>query len=136
MNIGRSIKFFRKGRRMTQKQLADLVGCAEITIRQYENGSREPKQKMLDRIAESLGTDAKTLYILASIEGDTELDENGNISYKGENENQSKEIILKYFYRLNKEGKKEAIKQVAQLTEIPRFRKEPPQVPADPAEPQ
>lgn len=68
MNIGEVIKEKRLEKGLSQKQLAMLVGCAEITIRQYENGSREPRFKSLEKIAEQLGTTGKALMIIASID--------------------------------------------------------------------
>lgn len=124
MAIGRAIKFFRKGRRMTQKQLADLVGCAEITIRQYENESREPKQKTLDKIAEALGTSAQTLYILSTGDESGHLDKDGNIQrghYKPESDEQ---LLLNHFRKLNDKGHEKAIEQVDLLTKIPEYQRE------------
>lgn len=68
MNIGEVIKEKRIEKGLSQKQLATLVGCAEITIRQYENGSREPRFERLEKIAEQLGTTGKALMIIASID--------------------------------------------------------------------
>lgn len=38
---------------MTQKQLAEKIGVAEITIRQYESGKRIPKSNILIRLADT-----------------------------------------------------------------------------------
>lgn len=55
MNLGKLIKSNREARGMTQEQLAKKVGCATITIRQYEAGKREPRFEIADKIAEALG---------------------------------------------------------------------------------
>ena len=41
MSIGKRIREYRKALSLTQKELAEQSGTAEITIRQYENGKRQ-----------------------------------------------------------------------------------------------
>ena len=41
MSIGKRIQEYRKALSLTQKELAEQSGTAEITIRQYENGKRQ-----------------------------------------------------------------------------------------------
>ncbi len=55
MNIGESIKYWRKQKNMTQKQLAELADISEISIRKYETNERKPKIDTIARIADSLG---------------------------------------------------------------------------------
>lgn len=52
--IGNKIKQFRKEKGLTQKELAAKLGVAEITIRKYESGDREPKLDQLEKIASAL----------------------------------------------------------------------------------
>lgn len=54
MNTGERIRFFRKKVKLTQKELAQKAGLAEITIRQYESGRYEPKFDTAKRIAAAL----------------------------------------------------------------------------------
>lgn len=54
MTIGEKIKEFRKKAGFTQKQLAIKCGVAEITIRQYESGKRQPRIEQLQIIAKAL----------------------------------------------------------------------------------
>lgn len=54
MNIGEKIKKLRIQSQMTQKDLSEKIGCAAITIRQYESGKREPKLGVINRIADVL----------------------------------------------------------------------------------
>lgn len=60
MSVGDRIKSIRKGK-MTQKELAEKTGLAEITIRQYEAGKYEPKHNNLQKIADALGVDCSDL---------------------------------------------------------------------------
>lgn len=43
MEIGQSIQEARKKAKLTQKELAEKVGIATITVQQYERGVRTPK---------------------------------------------------------------------------------------------
>ena len=55
MTVGEQIKTIRKKKGLTQKQLAELTGLIEPTIRKYESGQRTPKSDNLIKIAEALG---------------------------------------------------------------------------------
>lgn len=54
MALGQNIKNFRKEKKMTQKELATLVGVNEVTIRSYEAEKYRPKIGTLQKIAEAL----------------------------------------------------------------------------------
>lgn len=54
MEIGSIIRQQRKAAGLTQEALAQKVGCATITIRQYESGKREPSISTLHDIATAL----------------------------------------------------------------------------------
>lgn len=59
--FGESIKIARKKAGITQKELAQKTGLAEITIRQYETSKREPGMDKLEKIANALDIDIDTL---------------------------------------------------------------------------
>ena len=54
MNIGEKIKRIRQHRRMTQKELGELVGLSANRIAQYEMSYRVPKKPLLNQMAEAL----------------------------------------------------------------------------------
>ena len=54
MALGQNIKKYRKEKKMTQKELATLVGVNEVTIRSYEAEKYRPKIGTLQKIAEAL----------------------------------------------------------------------------------
>ncbi len=54
MNVGERIKSLRKDRGLTQKELSKLSSISEISIRKYENGDRQPKQKAIYHLAKAL----------------------------------------------------------------------------------
>lgn len=57
-SLGQRLKFVRKYRCMTQKELGILLGYpedqADIRIAQYENNSRKPKTKTIEKLASVL----------------------------------------------------------------------------------
>ena len=57
MTVGEKIRAARKAANWTQAELASTCDLATITIRQYENGTRTPNLKTLERISIELGID-------------------------------------------------------------------------------
>lgn len=56
MTVGEKIRQLRKERNLTQKQLGELAGIAEPTIRRYELGKLNPKYETIVKIATALRT--------------------------------------------------------------------------------
>lgn len=54
MGLGEIIRYARNQLGMTQKELANEVGCAEVTIRQYEANRREPSYEMCLKLEDAL----------------------------------------------------------------------------------
>lgn len=54
-SIGAKLKILRKGRKLTQEQLADRLGVNRATISNYEIGRRLPNLNDLKRFAEFYG---------------------------------------------------------------------------------
>lgn len=54
MTVAENIKRIRKDRHLTQKQLGELCGIAESTIRRYELGLLNPKLETIQKIADAL----------------------------------------------------------------------------------
>ena len=52
--VGVRIRYYRKKRKMTQKQLGDACGFSGPAIRNYELGNRTPNEKALHKIAAAL----------------------------------------------------------------------------------
>lgn len=67
MSVGERIKFHRKLRGMTQRELGMEVGfppaSADVRIAQYENGSRCPKEPMLKTLASALKVSSAALTV-------------------------------------------------------------------------
>lgn len=56
-DIGARLKTLRKGRKLTQQELADKMGVTRCTVSNYETGRRSPHISELKRFAEFFGTD-------------------------------------------------------------------------------
>ena len=66
MAIGERIKRVRNLRKLTQKELGLAIGfeenTADVRVAQYESGTRTPKEDMLQKIAEVLDVNYRSLY--------------------------------------------------------------------------
>ena len=138
MEVGAIIKQKRKDLGYTQKELADKCEVAEITIRQYETGKRQPKSKILYKIAAVLGLNFDKLLggIQSFDSGESFRKEWNRISENIDESSDSLTIIhkmaldenemkvLDHFQKLNDLGKNKAIEQVELLTRIPEYRKD------------
>lgn len=138
MEVGEIIKQKRKDLGYTQKELADKCEVAEITIRQYETGKRQPKSKILYKIAAVLGLNFDKLLggIQSFDSGESFRKEWNRISENIDESSDSLTIvhkvaldenemkILDHFQKLNDLGKNKAIEQVELLTKIPEYRKD------------
>ena len=124
------IKKIRLEKGMTQKELGEKCGLADSAIRRYELGGANPKLETLKKIADALDVatisfiDFDKLRELNRQEVRLGLDgmELGLVlqdihDFLKEDEY---ELLLQY-YKLNDEGKTEAIKRVNELTEIKRY---------------
>lgn len=90
MNIGESIKKYRKIRKMSQQDLSKLSGIPRISISRYENGDRTPNINILNKIATALDTSIESLIYQSNL---PEYNTNKFIDYNSE--------ISNYIYPLN-----------------------------------
>ena len=123
-SVGVNIKQARKSRGLTQKQLAEKAGIAEISLRQYENNKRKIRLDTLISIANALN------IVLSEM---VDLEELGFREPDASTLNQINSDVLFHagfyegdlvndFRKLNVDGQNKALELVKILTEIPRFR--------------
>lgn len=162
--VSEQLKYYRKQAKMTQKQLSEETGIAEITIRQYEAGKYQPKIENLHKISNALNVPlsffldddffdcldlpeqdeemfiqnkinelktnptltneekkkkSRELYSQIEILGHTHLEEVNNAEKLLEQ--YQEETIICDFRKLNEIGKDEALKRVAELTELSKY---------------
>ena len=130
-SIGIKIKEQRQKQKITQAELAKMVGVATITIRQYESGKREPRLKELQKIAAALGTSIDTL--LGGLEtfdtgADFEAAWKKAVETAGGEQitiihtKNPKKTVCSLMDLLNDQGQTAAVDRIQELTEIPRYR--------------
>lgn len=61
MDIGNNIRNIRKEKKMTLRQIADIMECSPQLISQYENGKRIPKLETIEKIACALKCNAENI---------------------------------------------------------------------------
>ena len=66
-SIGETIRRQRELNQVSMRQFADMAGISNPYLSQIERGLREPSERVLDAIAESLETSAEALYKEAGI---------------------------------------------------------------------
>ncbi len=128
INYSNRIKALRKKAGLTQKELAYKTGLAEITIRQYESGKRQPRLEQLRNIASILGVsigdlvDDWTQFSKNEIEDD--LDNNDHKQEVSRTKQVSRQDrMTSTFCKLNDIGQEKAIEQVELLIKIPEYQK-------------
>lgn len=146
--IGNNIKRIRKAKKITQKELGEMLGVSQSAINQFENNRSTPKTQTLEKIAQALNVSVSTLMGFDLF--NFELEKNPKIielfagtgrlqSLHGEPIDITKEQIeetkkraiislkdkcLSYFNDLNDTGKEKAIEQIELLTKIPEYKKD------------
>lgn len=129
---------------MTLQQLADILGCSQQNISQYESGKRTPKLKTIQKIADALNVNVNDLLenplddspIYKAYKNTNSLDlplaknfiNEKIVSQIGDWEQIDIEL-LKKFKQLNETGKAIAIERIEELTEIPRYTQKESNVP-------
>lgn len=62
VGYGDNIVKLRKGQKLTQQQLADMVGVEQPTIQRWEKNKREPDYEALTSLAEALGVEPGAFF--------------------------------------------------------------------------
>lgn len=147
MSIAENIKYLRKQKQMTQKNLAEESGLAEITIRQYESGKYVPKMEsvyklrkaldcniyeILDKPAELLEIDKPDyvkvndlLYVQKDLPDNKKKEAAGKLKAESAITKKSKQEteLLNLFYQLNELGRKKIIDYSNDLADSGKYKK-------------
>ena len=114
--IGLKIKELRKQKGMTQKELAEKTGLAEITIRKIESGIPDSRASTIKKISTALETD-----VIQSIWDDIEPDTfNTGAKFVTDIVKNKMNDLMD---QLNEKGQEKAIDQVEMLTKIDEYKK-------------
>ena len=119
MTTGERIQKARKSAGLSQKELGEKLGVSASMIGQYENDLRIPKIETLEKLATALNVKISTLRDIHTF-----FFQDLFIPSEGD---ETSARILSALADLNAEGQSEAVKRVEELTEIPKYKKEPPQ---------
>lgn len=111
--VGARIRKAREAGNLTQKQLGDAIGRTESSIAKYEQGKVEIPYSVLRGIAAIVNVDVWELIGWTPVQLDTEFGEDGLRSQ-----------LIAHFDILNENGQRKALDTLADLAEIPKYRKE------------
>lgn len=131
MKIGKNIRKVREEKNISQKELAQRLGVTPPMLSQYETGRRKPRVSTLLKIAEALGCDPKTLvgedvYIDDALGTLFLFDFDDNRLSQSNVRRANEQNLLFYFDKLTMQGQDEAVKRVAELAELEKYRKKEP----------
>lgn len=79
MNVGKSIKEIRKGKGMSQEQLAKEAGITQAALSQIENGTR-PGSETLNKICLALKIPEALIYVMGLEQ--TDVPEKNKVLYE------------------------------------------------------
>ncbi|KSU00621.1 helix-turn-helix domain-containing protein [Lactococcus lactis] len=117
--VGMKIKEFRKNKKLTQQDLANLVGVKNSAISNYEQGTRIPKRDFLFRVANALGVSIDEFFPMQSEETSSTLSEINKISSQLEEPRQK--IVLDTASSQLKEQEEQQSKIVSIKNEQEKF---------------
>lgn len=121
MTIGERIKQARKTKGLTQKQLGEMSGTSETTVKQYELGKRQPRIEQLQALATALNV--PMFYLL----GDTDDPNDKSKTHWAEivdfSDQTLGERLVNAFMELNLTGQEEAVKRVEELICVPYYQR-------------
>ena len=143
MGLGKVIRAARNQLGLTQKELAQEVGCAEVTIRQYESNRRDPSYEMCLKLEKTLKVPLVAHSENEVIDGPLgtylSVDPEDLAQYKGkridprelakvfsiisEVQKEEQDRLLYSFNHLNDEGKSIAVERIEELALIPKYQR-------------
>ena len=117
MTIGQNIQMLRKEAGLTQKELAEKIVVAPITIQQYERDVREPSFETIEKIATALGVEWIDVF---AVDGKREVQKQRK---KSDDFTEKESQLLSHFRNLNDNGQTVAVERVQELAQIPAYQR-------------
>ena len=150
MTIGNKIRILRQGRNMTQKELAEKSGLAEITIGQYEADKFKPKPEQIEKLAAGLNVPSSqinTENFWINAEGNTAVQIPGwldkDFSFGALKKEKEKNLdfaikvikkrdfqsdiivdLIKILTSMNPDGISKAYEYIGAIAELPKYQRE------------
>ena len=107
MSIGKNIKRLRESRGLTQTELGKIAGVTDKAVSTWENGTADPRMGAIQRMADYFGVKKSDL-----------LDDDSSSSLDLTDDEQR---LLQMYRALNPAGKKRALQELDDLTQIERY---------------
>lgn len=120
MNFGERLKNIRRSKRVSQKELGQRLGVSQQTIAQYEKAESTPKASTVNKIANALNVDPRTLLDPppSHVVDNTKMRQFLNELLK----KQAEENLLRTFRSLNNDGKAKIIEYSKDIHKIAEYR--------------
>ena len=112
MGIGERIKYLRDLHNLTQSELGKIAGVSDKAVSTWENGSAEPRMGAIQKLSEYFGV-SKGWIIGESPLSDTEP----TLVVSDADEQR----LLELYRSLNPTGKRRALQDLDDLTQIDRY---------------
>jgi len=129
MDMGQRLKQLRESRGLTQDQIGEVVGVKKATINKYEQGEiKNIKRSTIQKFADFFGVSPAWLMCLdgeSNIPEDQIAKEVSLIEQIKKAYGRQAVEFLESFVELNAQGKNRAVEAVGQISEVPRFQKNP-----------
>lgn len=100
-NLGKRIKELRKNKKLTQEQLAEIVGIEQKQICRIENGACFTTFETLDKMASTLDVEIKDLFKFNHLNSKETLIKSLNEMFKNASEEKI-QLIYKLVYEILK----------------------------------
>ena len=108
MSIGKNIKRLRESRGLTQAELGKIAGVTDKAVSTWENGSADPRMGAIQKIADYFGVKKADILDDEDSSSLTELSDD-------------ERCLLQMFRSLNPAGKRRALQELDDLTQIERY---------------
>lgn len=108
MSIGKNIKRLRESHGLTQTELGKIAGVTDKAVSTWENGLADPRMGAVQRMADYFGVRKSDILDDDDSSSSLELSED-------------EQTLLQMFRALNPAGKKRALQELDDLTQIERY---------------
>jgi len=114
MGISERIKHLRDLHNLTQAELGRIAGVSDKAVSTWENGSAEPRMGAIQKMADYFGISKGWII------GESPLDDSEPVLVCS---NEGERRLLEMYRSLNPVGKKRALQDLEDLSQIDRYKK-------------
>ena len=127
MTIGQRIQFLRKERKITQKQLSEMIGKGVSTVQKYEIDMIQPPNSVIKKIADALSVSLTEFFSVLNEEEQKKIlqeaikDADSTLKKGAIAAAADSKSILRYYEKLNLTGKRKVIQYAIDLSKISEY---------------